>query len=66
MYTVTPTTQQHEDTTLEGVKETHSSILAWRTPWTEEPGGLQSIWSRRVGRDQSDLACRHASTFAVA
>ena len=30
---------------------THSSILAWRIPWTEEPGGLQSIGSHRVGRD---------------
>ena len=29
----------------------HSSILAWRIPWTEEPGGLQSITSQRVGRD---------------
>ena len=28
---------------------THSSILAWRIPWTEEPGGLQSIGSRRIG-----------------
>ena len=27
---------------------THSSILAWRIPWTEEPGGLQSIKSQRV------------------
>ena len=25
---------------------THSSILAWRIPWTEEPGGLQSMWSQ--------------------
>ena len=30
---------------------THSSILAWRIPWTEEPGGLQSMGSQRVGRD---------------
>ena len=30
---------------------THSSILAWRIPWTEEPGGLQSIGSQRVGHD---------------
>ena len=30
---------------------THSSILAWRTPWTEEPGGLLSIESHRVGHD---------------
>ena len=29
----------------------HSSILAWRVPWTEEPGGLQSMWSQRVGHD---------------
>ena len=28
---------------------THSSILAWRIPWTEEPGGLQSTGSQRVG-----------------
>ena len=30
---------------------THSSILAWRVPWTEEPGRLQSIESERVGHD---------------
>ena len=30
---------------------THSSILAWRIPWTEEPGGLQSIGSQKVGHD---------------
>ena len=30
---------------------THSSILAWRIPWTEEPGVLQSIKSQRVGHD---------------
>ena len=30
---------------------THSSILAWRMPWTGEPGGLQSIGSQRVGHD---------------
>ena len=30
---------------------THSSILAWRIPWTEEPGGLQSGGSQRVGHD---------------
>ena len=30
---------------------THSSILAWRIPWTEEPGRLQSIESQRVGHD---------------
>ena len=30
---------------------THSSILAWRIPWTEEPGGLQSVGSQRAGHD---------------
>ena len=30
---------------------THSSILAWRITWTEEPGGLQSMGSQRVGHD---------------
>ena len=29
----------------------HSSTLAWKTPWTEEPGGLQSMQSQRVGHD---------------
>ena len=32
---------------------THSSILAWRIPWTEEPGGLQSMGSLRVGHDRA-------------
>jgi len=30
---------------------THSSILAWKTPWTEEPGGLQSMGSQRIRLD---------------
>ena len=30
---------------------THSSILAWKIPWTEEPGGLQSMGSERLGHD---------------
>ena len=33
---------------------THSSILAWRVPWTEGPGGLQSLGLQRVGHDWSD------------
>ena len=36
---------------LETGKATHSSILVWRIPWTEEPGGLQSMGSQRVGHD---------------
>ena len=39
-----------EDPLEEGMA-THSSILPWRSPWTEEPGGLQSIWSQKVGHD---------------
>ena len=44
-----------------GGHATHSSILAWRIPWTEEPGGLQSMGSYRVRHDWSDLACTHAA-----
>ena len=36
---------------LEKEMSTHSSILAWRIPWMEEPGGLQSMGSQRVGHD---------------
>ena len=36
---------------LEEDTATHCSTLAWRIPWTEEPGGLQSIRSQRVGHD---------------
>ena len=39
------------DDPLEEGMATHSSILAWRMTWTEEPGGLRSIGSRRVGHD---------------
>ena len=38
---------------------THSSILTWRIPWAEKPGGLQSIGSKRVGHDWSDLVGSH-------
>ena len=36
---------------LEEAMATHSSVLAWRIPWTEEPGELQSMASQRVGHD---------------
>ena len=39
-----------EDPLEEGMA-THSSILAWRTPWTKEPGGLQSMGSQRLRHD---------------
>ena len=44
-----------EDPLEEGMA-THSNILAWRIPWTEEPGGLQSMWLQRVTHDRSNLA----------
>ena len=36
---------------LEKKMATHSSILAWRIPWTKDPGGLQSMGSQRIGHD---------------
>ena len=36
---------------LEKGMATHSNILAWSIPWTEEPGGLQSVGLQRVGQD---------------
>ena len=47
-----------EDPLEEGMA-THSSIFAWKIPWTEEPGGLQSIGSLRGGHDWSDYAHTH-------
>ena len=40
-----------QEDALETGMATHSSILAWRIPWTEEPDGLQSMGSQRVGHD---------------
>ena len=42
---------------LEQKMATHSSILAWKIPWTEEVGGLQSLWWQRVG---CNLVTEHA------
>ena len=47
------------DDSLEKGMATHSSILAWRIPWTEEPGRLQSMGSQRVGHD---WLVKHSST----
>ena len=41
---------------LEKEKATHSTILAWKIPWTEQPVRLQSMGSQRVGQDWSNLA----------
>ena len=54
---------------------THSSILAWRIPWTAEPGKLQSMGSQRVGHNEplththiirrAELACTDSETLRV-
>ena len=41
---------------------THSTILAWRSPWTEESGGLQSIGSQRVGHKPKQLSTHARKT----
>ena len=55
-----PTMQEIQETEVQSLGQedplekgmaTHSGILAWRIPWTEEPGGLQSMGSQRVGHD---------------
>ena len=49
--------------------ETYSSILVWKIPWTEEPGGLQSMGSQRVGDNRAQhsisylLCSRHCTGF---
>ena len=42
-----------------------SSSLAWRIPWTEEPGGLWATGSQRVRCDWSDLACTHTHMWSL-
>ena len=48
---------------LEEEMATHSGVLAWRIPWTEESGGLLSLGSHRVGHDWSDLAAAAANKY---
>ena len=50
---------------LEKGMATHSSVLAWSTPWTEEPGGLQSMGSQRVGHDWATKHASMANTFSL-
>ena len=49
-----------QEDTLEEEMSAHSSILAWRIPWTEEPGGIQSMELQRV---RHDLVTGHACTL---
>ena len=52
----------HEDPLEEGVA-THSSILAWRIPWREEPGGLYSPWGlKELDMTEQLSVCAHAHT----
>ena len=44
---------------------THCSILAWRIPWTEEPGGIRPIELKRVGHDWSDSAHMHKCIISL-
>ena len=50
---------------LEEEMATHSSIPAWRIPWTEEPGGLQSLGSQRVTARSSIITEEAASTCVL-
>ena len=49
-----------QEDSIEAGIATHSSILAWRTPWTEQPGGLWSMGSQRVGDNCGNLVHMHA------
>ena len=51
--------------TIEKELATHSSVLAWRIPATEEPGGLPSMGSHGVRHDWSDLAAAAANTICI-
>ena len=48
---------------LEKDTATHSSILAWQIPWTEEPGELQSMGSQRVGHDRPHNTVKTTDTL---
>ena len=47
----TPVLSLGREDPLKEEMATHSSVLAWKMPWTEEPGGLQSMKSQRAGHD---------------
>ena len=53
-----------EDPQEEGMA-TDSSVPAWRIPWTEEPGGQQSMVTQRVGHDGSNLVCTHTQCSKI-
>ena len=51
-----------QEDALEKEMATHSSILAWKIPWTEEPGGLQSMGLQRVRHDR---ATKHTGMHSI-
>ena len=56
---------QYQEDPLEKGMATHFSIPAWRIPWTEEPGGLQSVGSQRVRHDWAINAHTHTHTHTI-
>ena len=53
-----------QEDSLEKEMATHSNILAWKIPWTEEPGGLQSMGSQRAGHNwATELTDIYESNF---
>ena len=61
-----PVRSLYQEDPLEKEMATHSRILAWGIPWTEESGGLQSIGSKRIGHNWCDLARRHTMIWYIA
>ena len=63
--TESDTTERLDWTELNVIKAPHSSTLAWKIPWMEEPGWLASMGSHRVGHDWSDLAAAAAKLWNI-
>jgi len=53
----------HQEDSLEKRMAAHSRIIAWRIPWTEEPGGLQSMGLQRVRHGRATNTLKHALAF---
>ena len=56
---------QGQEDPLEKESAPYSSILAWRIPWVEEPGGLQSMGSQRVGHNFAPKQQQNVNAFAL-
>ena len=55
----------HQENPLKKGMATHSSILAWRIPWKDEPGGLQSMGSQRVRHNWTTLTLTFTQYFPI-